>query len=204
VAAFWNRLNTVLLLLVLLALLAVIGMLATGVRGGPLDPPGSPTATMKTLDEIPPVWSRKLPADDGPAGGCASSRFQCVLAGGGVLDRETGLVWAKSPDPNLATWSSAVTVCQASGNAGRAGWRLPTIDELRSLVDTAASVAPFLPAGHPFTSFVTNDAYWSATTVNATTTAQAQQFDSKFMTTLDKSTAHRAWCVRGGQGYDGQ
>ncbi len=41
----WHRFNTVLLLLVLFALLAVIGMLAAGVRGGPLDPPGVPGST---------------------------------------------------------------------------------------------------------------------------------------------------------------
>lgn len=43
--AIWNRVNTLLLLLVLFALLTVIGMLAAGVRGGPLDPPGAPAET---------------------------------------------------------------------------------------------------------------------------------------------------------------
>ena len=40
-----TRVNTVLLLLVLFALLAVIAMLASGVRGGPLDPAGAPGST---------------------------------------------------------------------------------------------------------------------------------------------------------------
>ncbi len=44
-ATIWNRINTVLLLLVLFALLGVIAMLAAGVRGGPLDPPGAPAST---------------------------------------------------------------------------------------------------------------------------------------------------------------
>jgi hypothetical protein len=44
-AGTWQRVNVVILLLVLFALLAVIGMLAAGVRGGPLDPPGSPSET---------------------------------------------------------------------------------------------------------------------------------------------------------------
>ena len=39
------RMTNVLLALVLLALLAIIGMLATGVRGGPLDPGGAPGST---------------------------------------------------------------------------------------------------------------------------------------------------------------
>jgi hypothetical protein len=48
-AAVWSRINTVILLLVLFALLTLIGMVATGVRGGPLDPssPPAPTDSVK-------------------------------------------------------------------------------------------------------------------------------------------------------------
>jgi|CXWL01.1.fsa_nt_gi hypothetical protein len=41
----WTRANTGLLLLVLTALVSLIAMLASGVRGGPLDPPGPPAST---------------------------------------------------------------------------------------------------------------------------------------------------------------
>lgn len=44
-AATWNRINTLILLLVLFALVSLIGMLAAGVSGGPLDPPGAPGST---------------------------------------------------------------------------------------------------------------------------------------------------------------
>jgi hypothetical protein len=44
-ATLWNRINTIILVCVLFALIAVIGMLAGGVRGGPLDPPGPPGST---------------------------------------------------------------------------------------------------------------------------------------------------------------
>jgi parallel beta-helix repeat protein len=44
-AAIGERVTHLLLALVLLALLAIIGMLATGVRGGPLDPGGPPAGT---------------------------------------------------------------------------------------------------------------------------------------------------------------
>src|SRR5262245_8125019 len=45
VSAIWMRFNSVMLVLVFLALISIIGMLATDVRGGPLDPPGSPSST---------------------------------------------------------------------------------------------------------------------------------------------------------------
>lgn len=44
-SAIPGRINTIILLLVLLALVAVVGMLATGARGGPLDPPGPVAST---------------------------------------------------------------------------------------------------------------------------------------------------------------
>jgi parallel beta-helix repeat protein len=43
--AIWSRINTFLLIIVLLALATLIAMLAAGVRGGPLDPPGAPGST---------------------------------------------------------------------------------------------------------------------------------------------------------------
>jgi hypothetical protein len=45
----------------------------------------------------------------------------------------------------------------------RLGWRLPTVNELASLVDPSRS-DPALPAGHPFNDVQLSDHYWSATT----------------------------------------
>ena len=47
----WNRINTGLLLIVLVAMIAA---LATRAYGGPLDPPGTPGPTMKTLQQVEP------------------------------------------------------------------------------------------------------------------------------------------------------
>lgn len=80
--------------------------------------------------------------------------------GEGVLDRLTGLVWAKRADAagGPVDWEKGLAAAAAYGHGG---WRLPDINELESLVD-AGQAFPALPAGHPFTAV--GEAYWSSTT----------------------------------------
>ena len=70
-----------------------------------------------------------------------------------VLDRETGLVWEKSPATTPAQLED-VTEGQACANktvGGRKGWRLPSFPELASLIDpNVARPGTTLPPGHPF------------------------------------------------------
>jgi hypothetical protein len=60
-----SRTTNILLILVLSAGIAIIAMLATGVRGGPLDPPGPPGSTLPQVEPrspIPPVgWNGTFP-----------------------------------------------------------------------------------------------------------------------------------------------
>jgi len=144
---------------------------------------------MKTLDEIPPTWSQKLPA---------AERFVIVLDGGAVLDKETGLVWEKSPATTARTWSSAVSYCYTRTVGGRKGWRLPTVEELASLIDTTRS-NPALPGGHPFLN-VQSNYYWSSTTVEGYTDyAWAVSLYLGLVTNDLKTGAIYVWPVRGGQ-----
>ena len=87
-------------------------------------------------------------------------------AGGIVRDRLTGLVWTRTTDlaPGLTTWDEALELVKElsrKGFCGRTDWRLPTINELESLVD-ASTHSPALPAGHPFQEV--REFYWSSTT----------------------------------------
>jgi len=149
------------------------------------------------LDQIPPAWSQIIPL--------ASDRFQLVLGGAGVLDKETGIVWEQSPDTTSLSWFNALVHCYQREVGGRKGWRLQTIEELASLVDTS-NASPALPTGHPFTltSAQEDAGYWSATTFASNTSLAwgVSLFDGGGDGGA-KTDANHVWCVRGGQGIDG-
>ena len=80
-----------------------------------------------------------------------------------VLDKETGLVWERSPATTTHTWSDARFQCTGRTTGNRKGWRLPSVHELASLVHpTVAQARPSRRAIPLRTSSRTG--YWSATT----------------------------------------
>jgi len=201
----------VLLLLVLLALMAVIGMLATGVRGGPLDPPGAPSSTMKTLESAAGPWDRRLDSTNGMAGpdppaGCDSTRFRCVLSHvvnnvtvyPAVLDVETGLVWERTPSSVTSEWLGQEDDCWARAAGQRRGWRMPRIEELDSLLDPQNGY--LLPAGSPFTGVAATDVFWSSSESRVDFLGEFVTVGSSTHGRGLRSTSLRTWCVRGGSG----
>src|SRR5512140_126433 len=65
-----------------------------------------------------PSWDQTLPS---------STRFVVLsnLNNAAVLDRETGLVWERSPSAaRVPVWADAVNDCYARIIGGRKGWRL--------------------------------------------------------------------------------
>ena len=121
-----------------------------------------------------------------------------------VLDKETGLVWEQSPDTGTQTWFNALIHCYQRTVGGRKGWRLPTIEELASLMDpNNPGGNPDLPPGHPFSNVQSSD-YWSATTVASNASlAWPVNLDTGLVINNDKTNTSFVWCVRGGQGVDG-
>lgn len=83
-----------------------------------------------------------------------------------VKDLMTGLTWLKNADISLKTmnWDEALdqvkNLVRYLPETGM-DWRLPTINELESLVDCSRH-SPALPADHPFENV--RDVYWSSTT----------------------------------------
>ena len=145
-----------------------------------------------------PSWDQKLDA---------ATRFVVLLNwnSDAVLDRETGLVWEKSPATTTHIWGTARIECTGRTTGGRMGWRLPSVHELASLIDPSNNF-PAMPAGHPFLNVQFGGAgYWSATTAVETgfpSQAWLVGFTSGTVGFNNKSQSFYAWCVRGGMNVD--
>ncbi len=133
----------------------------------------------------------------------AEQRFAILPAfnGEAVSDHETGLVWEKSPQAGIARWSAARRLCAEKSVGGQKGWRLPSLSELRSLVDSSIPPpGPTLSPGHPFRT-VQSAVYWSETRVGDNPLgAWAVHFGlgggSVF---INWAHAVQVWCVHGGK-----
>lgn len=132
----------------------------------------------------------------------ASERFQVLAAfnNEAVLDKETQLVWERSPDTTLRNWRDANRNCSLLKTLGnRKGWRLPLGHELNSLVNPSPAVGePKLPAGHPFENI--SGPFWTAT-ADADLGAYTVYFTgtSSYSVAL-RTLTFRVWCVRGNSG----
>jgi len=156
---------------------------------------------------VSPAWDQTLPSN---------TRFVVLtnMDNNAVLDRETGLVWERSPLTQARVWFNAQDRCNGLILGKRHGWRLPLIQELASLIDGDLNnfQAPRLPPGHPFLN-VQDGFYWSATIdpdtlANPIATAwvvyhgYANVGDPRVLRAFRSSGASAlyVWCVRGGQG----
>jgi len=99
--------------------------------------------------------------------------FQGTLsaAGGSVTDSRTGLVWQSGTASQL-TWQDAIAYCEGLVLDGNSTWRLPSVKELYSVVETSLS-----PAIATVFSSRPSAAFWSSTAVpNVPYTAYAIDF----------------------------
>ena len=143
-----------------------------------------------------PAWARKLaPAD----------RFLILTNWNNeaVLDKETGLVWERTPVQN-GSWTAARNLCATLTTGGRRGWRLPSFHELQSLIQpNVVAPEPNLPVGHPFINI--QPFYWSATIDAAhPNAAWIVDFIGGSVGGADVLLGNNMpiWCVRGGMHAD--
>jgi Protein of unknown function (DUF1566) len=134
------------------------------------------------------VWSAGTPADDA------------------VFDKETGLVWERSPATDKKTLDAAVVYSTTRVVARRKGWRLPALEELLSLVDPRTT-NPTLPAGHPFLNLKLDNFYWSMTqgipVPNDPHLVWGYNFGNADTSSIVVAQAAcYTWLVRGGYGHN--
>ncbi|MCP4351951.1 MAG: DUF1566 domain-containing protein [Desulfobacterales bacterium] len=136
---------------------------------------------------------------------------------GTVTDNLTGLIWLTNADCAGATvdWNTAVNYADALydgctscfGTAGDCGlsdgstagqWRLPSVEELYSLIDFG-QYSPALSSGYPFTG-VQSYYYWSGSTYASNTSyAWTVGLSNGYVYYSVKTFTNYAWPVRGGQ-----
>lgn len=135
-----------------------------------------------------------------------NQRWELVFGGQAVLDKETGLVWERSPKIAQMRWEAASATCPKAVLDGRAGWRLPTIQELQSLAPLTQQ-NPFVNVQWGGLSW-----YWTSTPIfepDSARTTTVRVWSVGFRPTSIQTEAHFAnsiagskdtqlvWCVRG-------
>lgn len=154
-----------------------------------------------------PSWDQTLACTS--LSNCPRFIVLANMSSAAVLDRETGLVWERAPSPDPVAYRAALVRCNEFVTIGnRLGWRLPTVQELATLIDPTQR-SPALPPGHPFID-VQFDGYYF------TVTADGRNTDNKWVVSFanegdlsngingNQDQLRFVWCVRGGQGASPQ
>ena len=151
------------------------------------------------------MWSEPLNYDMKPSLESTDDRFT-DLGDGTVIDNNTRLRWVKQPYPHASyEYLDASKYCAAYAQADpEESWRVPTITELRSLIDTQER-DPALPPGHPFNAGQ-DEIYWTCTTAPSHWTFPTAIFkwvvrfsDGAERTRMTYNDYELVWCVQPGQ-----
>ena len=115
-----------------------------------------------------------------------------------VTENQTGLQWQDNADVSNVTkdWVGAINYCENLTLDGYSDWRLPNINELKSIVDRSIS-NPAIVDG--FANFSSNG-YWSSTTnVDYENIAWYVYFGSGYVFYNSEDVNNYVRCVRAGQ-----
>jgi len=114
-----------------------------------------------------------------------------------TTDKVTSLQWEDSDHAGSTTlaWSDAASYCDTLTLGGFSDWRLPTIRELKYIVDLTKSTDPYIDETY-FTKSA-GDPYWSSTEDSAdTSNAWVVDFYSGYSTKKAKTNTRYVRCVR--------
>ncbi|HVV49219.1 MAG TPA: DUF1566 domain-containing protein [Polyangia bacterium] len=117
-----------------------------------------------------------------------------MVNAGTVYDTKTKLTWQQTVTPTTYAFSDAINYCASMGvSLGGAGWRIPTIKELQTIVDYSQTSAPWIDR----TAFPSTPVhyFWSSTAQAGTTTHWVLDFSVGNITVPGMSTANNVRCV---------
>ncbi len=143
-----------------------------------------------------------LTGDDGTYRKGIARGYSRSIAGV-VTDNATGLQWQDDYSDNNGSikktnWADAQSYCAALTLDG-GGWRLPTMPELRSLLDYSRSNPIIDPVFQKIDGALLSPYYWSSTSyANNTSNAWMLSFYYGYASYFTKSAADDVRCVRGG------
>jgi hypothetical protein len=124
----------------------------------------------------------------------AGARY--MIAAGTVYDVNTKLTWQQSPPTTKYTWADADAYCKALGaTITGAGWRLPTMKELLTIVDYSRHSPAIDPSAFPATP---STYFWTALKAGDPTVAWGVNFGTGSIYNYTFSPDHtlEARCVR--------
>lgn len=179
----------------------------TGTGGDTVDVPATGQTSTEPIDPAPAgsdgVLEKGTP--------WPSPRFTDNFDGT-VKDNLTGLIWLEQANYNnvsgatgTANWADADAFCAAlstsecglSDGSADGDWRLPSIEELQTLIDFSQS-NPALPSGHLFAG-VQSDGYWSSSSyAGFPSFAWLVYLNHGNVDAVADSTTKYVWPVRGG------
>lgn len=113
-----------------------------------------------------------------------------------VVNNHSNLEWQDDAVGGTMTWTQAIDYCENLTLGGNADWRLPNINELKSIVDKSR----YNPAVVSAFTNMSSDQYWSSTTYESSKNfAWIVIFLDGKEAGGNKSYYKHVRCVRGGQ-----
>jgi hypothetical protein len=118
-----------------------------------------------------------------------------VNGDGTVTDNNTGLMWQQEDDDVRRSWNSAETYAETLTLGGHSDWRLPDIDELKSIRDLNQLNPSINSAAFPNTN---SSYYWTSYIdhENSPSNAWYVNFHRGYINYLSKTSKFYVRCVR--------